>query len=748
MKSFKISLAALVIAVFSTPALAVIASQTYVERKTSVSETAQTDVGNVAIYATDGSGQKIKSVPAFSAGTAYAVDDHVLYNGSIYKFTTAHPAGAWNATQVSLVIGSAAVTTKAFNGDVTAGTGPNVAAYTLATTYPAFSATDQIDGAVVFATPNLTSAAGATLSVGGQTARPIFINGSAVTANALAAGMAYSFTYDATNNRWNAKRLDTDTTYAAGTGINIAGGVISSTVVDTNTAANLNSTHTTAQAVNASESLLNGTVDLHKVSKTGDYNDLNNKPTITTYSGTAPIDVTGSVISHNNSGVTAAAYGPSANATLTSGGTFTVPEVTVDVKGHVTVGANRTMTMPTIATPNNNAIKIAYDSNSANTTAAGNFATVDQNADTTLTLHTVAKTGDYNDLSNKPTISNAKAFNGATLGGTASAYTLATTYPAFTATDQIDGAVVFATVPAGATTNNANATLSIGGQTARAIFINGSAVTANALAASMAYSFTYDATNNRWNAKQLDTDTKSTSVIGATNTASANAAGPTTNTTTFLNHVENGVAVSSNQIEGAGGVTVAATAGKLTITGTATTTKAFNGATLGGAAGAYTLATTYPAFTATDQVDGAVVFATASATANTAGATLSIGGQTARPIYDSATGNAIAPNALVSGMAYSFTYDGTNNRWYAKQLDTDTNTTYNVATAETAAGVGGADGLIPKVPFACTQISTFNAGCSLNYGRYNIVASGTFAGTGIGDIAGTNTGFFWEIIAR
>lgn len=50
-----------------------------------------------------------------------------------------------------------------------------------------------------------------------------------------------------------------------------------------------------------------------------------------------------------NSGVTAASYGPAANATLTSGGTFTVPQVTFDAKGRATSAATRTMTLPSMA---------------------------------------------------------------------------------------------------------------------------------------------------------------------------------------------------------------------------------------------------------------------------------------------------------------------------------------------------------------------------------------------------------------
>ena len=46
------------------------------------------------------------------------------------------------------------------------------------------------------------------------------------------------------------------------------------------------------------------------------------------------------------SGVTATSYGPAANATLSYGGTFTVPQVTFDTYGRATSAATRTMTMP------------------------------------------------------------------------------------------------------------------------------------------------------------------------------------------------------------------------------------------------------------------------------------------------------------------------------------------------------------------------------------------------------------------
>lgn len=62
--------------------------------------------------------------------------------------------------------------------------------------------------------------------------------------------------------------------------------------------------------------------------------------------GTSPIIVSGTAISHADSGATAGSYGSSSGATLAHSGTFTVPYVTVDAKGHVTAIANKAFTLP------------------------------------------------------------------------------------------------------------------------------------------------------------------------------------------------------------------------------------------------------------------------------------------------------------------------------------------------------------------------------------------------------------------
>lgn len=64
----------------------------------------------------------------------------------------------------------------------------------------------------------------------------------------------------------------------------------------------------------------------------------------TTYTGTSPITVSGSTISHAASGVTAGSYGPSAAVTGTEGTTMNVPYITVNATGHVTAASNKVYT--------------------------------------------------------------------------------------------------------------------------------------------------------------------------------------------------------------------------------------------------------------------------------------------------------------------------------------------------------------------------------------------------------------------
>ncbi len=286
---------------------------------------------------------------------------------------------------------------RAFNGASTAGT---AAAYTLAGTRPAFTASDLTDGSIVIATINVANSANPTLSVGGQTAKPIFMTDTdaAATAGALRAGTIYSFTFDGSN--WYAKQIDTDTTYVAGTGINVTGNTISNALsyASDTTAANvgvLTNGSSTGGAMKT-KTLTAG----NNVTITGGSGKITiaATDTNTTYTGTAPITVSGTAISHNTSGVIAAAYGPGADATLTHNGTFTVPSVTVDAKGHLTGAATRTFTMPS-DTDTNTAAKLSTTSTTALATSASESL-----LSGTVSLHKVAKTGTYSDLIGAPSI--------------------------------------------------------------------------------------------------------------------------------------------------------------------------------------------------------------------------------------------------------------------------------------------------------------------------------------------------------
>ena len=77
-----------------------------------------------------------------------------------------------------------------------------------------------------------------------------------------------------------------------------------------------------------------------------------NSGTITGITTTSPLSGSGTsgsvALSHASSGVTAASYGPSANTSPGSAGTFTVPQITVNATGHVTSASSRTITMPTV----------------------------------------------------------------------------------------------------------------------------------------------------------------------------------------------------------------------------------------------------------------------------------------------------------------------------------------------------------------------------------------------------------------
>lgn len=101
----------------------------------------------------------------------------------------------------------------------------------------------------------------------------------------------------------------------------------------------LNTNNTTSQTASASEALSgSGTINLHKVAKTGSYNDLLNKPTIPTDTGATSVEVTGT-----GNAVTAASYNATnRKLTLTKGPTFLTSHQ--DISGKANLAGNNTFT--------------------------------------------------------------------------------------------------------------------------------------------------------------------------------------------------------------------------------------------------------------------------------------------------------------------------------------------------------------------------------------------------------------------
>lgn len=58
------------------------------------------DKGDQGLKGDPGNGDLL--APDFSTSTAYKAGDYVIYDGKLYKFTAAHAAGAWDASQAEI----------------------------------------------------------------------------------------------------------------------------------------------------------------------------------------------------------------------------------------------------------------------------------------------------------------------------------------------------------------------------------------------------------------------------------------------------------------------------------------------------------------------------------------------------------------------------------------------------------------------------------------------------------------------
>lgn len=170
----------------------------------------------------------------------------------------------------------------------------------------------------------------------------------------------------------------------------------------------LNTNNTTAQTASSSETIAgSGTINLHKVSKTGSYNDLLNKPTIPT--------VNNATLTIQKNGTTVNTFTANASTNVTAN--ITVPTKTSDItndSGYITsediptklsdftddLGSSPVHTHSQYLTSHQTIKTLKTDNTTGQTASSGEALT----GSGTINLHKVSKTGSYSDLLDKPTI--------------------------------------------------------------------------------------------------------------------------------------------------------------------------------------------------------------------------------------------------------------------------------------------------------------------------------------------------------
>ena len=146
----------------------------------------------------------------------------------------------------------------------------------------------------------------------------------------------------------------------------------------------------------------------------GKYNELLEELDDNEMTAISPITVNGYTISHDNSGVTQGMYGTNQTQYPTQGGTFIIPYIITDERGHIVSAGNSEVQLPSGGTmdyddlsdkPSINSVILSGNKTSSDLSLASATHTHTTSEVTDFpTLATVATTGDYDDLSDKPSI--------------------------------------------------------------------------------------------------------------------------------------------------------------------------------------------------------------------------------------------------------------------------------------------------------------------------------------------------------
>lgn len=255
----------------------------------------------------------------------------------------------------------------------------------------------------------------------------------------------------------------------------------------------------------------------------------------------------------SNSGVTAASYGPSADASPAHSGTFKVPYITVDSKGRVTAAADKTITLPasgntdtkvtqTVSTDNVELPILAKDSNGTSTTTATSkfAAAVKLNPSTgTITANNFVGqlTGDISgDVSgNADTSTKTKGVYFVVPNESSATATLTATVDGIT--EYFPGLTVALRMPF---SNSASTTLNINGLGAKPVYYQSNTVTAERFPAGSLIMLIYETTSvssgcfKAVYSKDTDTNTHYTTSFYISNSATGSAITTTNNDGTYF----------------------------------------------------------------------------------------------------------------------------------------------------------------------------------------------------------------------